>query len=65
MKQQGDIAVVGLAVMGQNLLLNMDEHGYTVVAYNRDNEFAGNIEKCVKMGKRVIGAHTIEEIGRA
>ena len=65
MKQQGDIAVVGLAVMGQNLLLNMDEHGYTVVAYNRDDEFAGNIEKCVKMGKRVIGAHTIEEMTAA
>lgn len=65
MEKKGDIAVVGLAVMGQNLLLNMDEHGYTVVAYNRDDEFAGNIEKCVKMGKRVIGAHTIEEMTAA
>jgi 6-phosphogluconate dehydrogenase len=65
MEKKGDIAVVGLAVMGQNLLLNMDEHGYTVVAYNRDDEFAGNIEKCVKMGKRVIGAHTIEDMTAA
>ena len=62
MAKQGDIAVVGLAVMGQNLILNMDDHGFAVVAYNRDDEFAANIEKCVKMGKQVIGAHTIEEM---
>ena len=31
----GDIAVIGLAVMGQNLILNMNDHGFTVVAYNR------------------------------
>jgi len=29
-----DIAVIGLAVMGQNLILNMDDHGHKVVAYN-------------------------------
>jgi len=61
-ERKGDIAVVGLAVMGQNLLLNMDDHGYTVVAYNRDDEFAANIDKCVSMGKRVIGARTIAEM---
>ncbi len=62
MEKRGDIAVVGLAVMGQNLILNMDDHGYSAVAYNRDDEFAVNIEKCVSMGKNVIGAHTIEEM---
>ena len=31
----GDIALIGLAVMGQNLVLNMNDHGFTVVAYNR------------------------------
>ena len=62
MDNKGDIAVIGLAVMGQNLLLNMDEHGYSVVAYNREDEFAGNIEKCVKQGKKVIGAHSIKEM---
>ena len=31
----GDIALIGLAVMGQNLILNMNDHGFTVVAYNR------------------------------
>jgi 6-phosphogluconate dehydrogenase len=62
MEPRGDIAMVGLAVMGQNLIFNMDDHGYTVVAYNRDDEFAGNVEKCVEQGKRVLGAHTVEEM---
>jgi 6-phosphogluconate dehydrogenase len=35
MSATGDIAVIGLAVMGQNLILNMNDHGFTVVAYNR------------------------------
>jgi len=35
MEPKGDIALIGLAVMGQNLILNMNDHGYTVVAYNR------------------------------
>ena len=35
MEPKGDIALIGLAVMGQNLILNMNDRGYTVVAYNR------------------------------
>ena len=35
MEPKADIALIGLAVMGQNLILNMNDHGYTVVAYNR------------------------------
>ncbi len=38
MEPQGDIALIGLAVMGQNLILNMNDHGFTVVAYNRTTE---------------------------
>ena len=57
MEPLGDIAMVGLAVMGQNLIFNMDDHGFTVVAYNRNDEFAGNIDKCVKQGRHVLGAH--------
>jgi 6-phosphogluconate dehydrogenase len=59
---QGDIAVIGLAVMGQNLILNMNDHGFTVVAYNRTtskvDEFLANEAK----GTRVLGAHTMEEM---
>ena len=42
MEPQADIALIGLAVMGQNLILNMDDHGFTVVAYNR---FARDIDR--------------------
>jgi len=58
----GDIAVIGLAVMGQNLILNLDDHGYTVVAFNRtvskvDDFLAGEAQ-----GTKVIGAHSVEEL---
>lgn len=33
--RKADIALIGLAVMGQNLILNMDSHGFVVCAYNR------------------------------
>jgi 6-phosphogluconate dehydrogenase len=62
MEPQGDIALIGLAVMGQNLILNMNDHGFTVVAYNRTvskvDEFLANEAK----GTKVQGAHSIEEM---
>src|SRR5690242_4685305 len=58
----GDIAVIGMAVMGQNLILNMDDHGYTVVAFNRTvskvDAFLANQAKDTK----VIGARSVEEM---
>lgn len=62
MEPKADIAVIGLAVMGQNLILNMNDHGFTVAAFNRTvskvDEF---LEKEAK-GTNVIGAHSIEEL---
>src|SRR6202451_4146756 len=62
METQADIAVIGLAVMGQNLILNMNDHGFTVVAYNRTvakvDEFLAKEAK----GTKVIGAHSIAEM---
>ena len=62
MEPKGDIALIGLAVMGQNLILNMNDHGYTVVAYNRTvakvDEFVNKEAK----GTKVIAAHSIEEM---
>ena len=62
MEAKADIALIGLAVMGQNLILNMNDHGFTVVAFNRTvskvDEFLANEAK----GTRVIGAHSIEEM---
>ena len=62
MEPKADIAVIGLAVMGQNLILNMNDHGFTVVAFNRTvskvDEFSNNEAK----GTQVIGAHSLEEM---
>ncbi|MDF2694120.1 MAG: hypothetical protein K0S65_2503, partial [Labilithrix sp.] len=62
METQGDIALIGLAVMGQNLILNMNDHGFTVVAYNRTvakvDEFLAKEAK----GTKVIGAHSIPDM---
>jgi 6-phosphogluconate dehydrogenase len=62
MEKKADIAVIGLAVMGQNLILNMNDHGYTVVAFNRTiskvDDFLSNAAK----GTNVIGAHSLKEM---
>ncbi|HZY73638.1 MAG TPA: decarboxylating NADP(+)-dependent phosphogluconate dehydrogenase [Edaphobacter sp.] len=57
-----DIGLIGLAVMGQNLVLNMNDHGYKVAVFNRTvskvDEFINNEAK----GTEVVGAHSIEEM---
>src|ERR1051326_8167963 len=62
MEPKADIALIGLAVMGQNLILNMNDHQFTVVAFNRTvakvDEFIAKEAK----GTNVIGAHSIEEM---
>jgi 6-phosphogluconate dehydrogenase len=62
MEPKADIALIGLAVMGQNLILNMNDHGFTVVAFNRTvskvDDFLANAAK----GTNVVGAHSIEEM---
>jgi 6-phosphogluconate dehydrogenase len=62
-QQKGDIALIGLAVMGQNLIMNMNDHGYTVVAYNRTvskvDEF---VNDAAKGRQTIIPARSIEEM---
>lgn len=62
MEKKADIAVIGLAVMGQNLILNMNDHGYTVVAFNRTVSKVDDFLKNAAKGTNVIGAHSIEEM---
>jgi 6-phosphogluconate dehydrogenase len=62
MEPTGDIALIGLAVMGQNLILNMNDHGYTVVAYNRTTSKVDDFLANEAKGTRVQGAHSIEEM---
>jgi 6-phosphogluconate dehydrogenase len=57
-----DIGLIGLAVMGENLVLNMESHGYQVAVFNRtlarvDAFLAGRAK-----GKRIIGCHTVTEL---
>ena len=61
MEPKGDIALIGLAVMGQNLILNMNDHGYTVVAYNRTVEKVDQFLANEAKGTKVIGARSIQE----
>jgi len=62
MDAQADIALIGLAVMGQNLILNMNDHGFTVVAYNRTVEKVDHFLANEAKGTKVIGAHSIKEM---
>jgi len=62
MEPQGDIALIGLAVMGRNLILNMNDHGFTVVAHNRTAERVDEFLKGEAKNTNIIGAHTIPEM---
>src|SRR5262249_22084165 len=57
-----DIGLIGLAVMGENLVLNMESKGYSVAVFNRtlarvDAFVAGRAK-----GKRILGCHSVEEL---
>ncbi|MEO8428893.1 MAG: NAD(P)-binding domain-containing protein, partial [Verrucomicrobiota bacterium] len=62
MEPTADIGLIGLAVMGQNLILNMNDHGFTVVAYNRTISKVDEFLNKEAKGTKVIGAHSIEEL---
>ncbi|SCU98540.1 LAMI_0F15170g1_1 [Lachancea mirantina] len=59
---KGDIGLIGLAVMGQNLILNAADHGYTVVAYNRTVSKVDHFMANEAKGKSIIGAHSVKEL---
>ncbi|OCA82054.1 NADP-dependent phosphogluconate dehydrogenase [Pseudobacillus wudalianchiensis] len=58
-KQQ--VGVIGLAVMGKNLALNIESRGYSVAVYNRSPEKTEEFLKTEAAGKKFIGAYTVEE----
>ena len=62
MANKSDIGLIGLAVMGENLVLNMESKGFTVSVFNRtlarvDNFIAGRAA-----GKNIVGTHSLEEL---
>ncbi len=61
MKKLADIGLIGLAVMGENLVLNMERNGFTVAVYNRTVEKVDKFISGRGKGKNFIGTHSIEE----
>lgn len=62
MTKSADIGLIGLAVMGENLVLNMESKGFTVAVFNRTVEKVDKFISGRGAGKNFIGAHSIEEL---
>lgn len=62
MSVKGDIGVIGLAVMGQNLILNMNDHGFKVVAYNRTTSKVDDFLQGAAKGTNIIGAYSLQDL---
>jgi len=62
MSASADIAVIGLAVMGQNLILNMNDHGFKVVAYNRTYKKTSDFLEGTARDTAIIGADSLESL---
>jgi len=61
-QETADIGLVGLAVMGQNLVLNMEDHGYEVAVYNRTRQKTDAFLAGPAKGRRIVGAASLEEL---
>ncbi|OJU80188.1 MAG: phosphogluconate dehydrogenase (NADP(+)-dependent, decarboxylating) [Chlamydia sp. 32-24] len=61
MEAQADIGLIGLAVMGQNLALNMNDHGFTVAVYNRTVSKVDEFLEGPAKGSKIIPTHSLEE----
>jgi 6-phosphogluconate dehydrogenase len=61
-KAQADIGLIGLAVMGQNLVLNMADHGFTVAVFNRTVAKVDAFINREAAGSSVIGTHSVAEL---
>ena len=60
MSQKSDFGLIGLAVMGQNLVLNVESRGFQVSVYNRTTSVTDEFV-AKHPGKKLVGAHTLEE----
>ena len=59
---KADIGLIGLAVMGENLVMNMESKGFTVAVYNRTVEKVDSFVNGRAKGKYIIGCHSLEEL---
>lgn len=62
MKEKADIGLIGLAVMGENLVLNMERKGYTVAVFNRTVDKVDAFVNGRGKGKNFIGTHSLPEL---
>jgi 6-phosphogluconate dehydrogenase len=60
--EQCDLGLIGLAVMGQNLVLNMNDHGYKIAVYNRTISKVDQFLENEAKGTQVVGTHSLEEL---
>lgn len=59
---KADIGLIGLAVMGENLVLNLESKGYSVAVYNRSTDKVDSFVEGRAKGKRIIGTYSLEEL---
>src|SRR5260221_130719 len=57
-----DIGLIGLAVMGENLALNIESRGYRVAVFNRTTSVVDAFIEGRAKGKRFVGCHSVEEL---
>jgi 6-phosphogluconate dehydrogenase len=62
MMEKCDIGLIGLAVMGQNLVLNMNDHGYKVAVFNRTVSKVDEFINGTAKGTEIVGTYSIEEL---
>jgi 6-phosphogluconate dehydrogenase len=62
MTTKADIGLVGLAVMGENLILNMESHGFTVACFNRTLSKVDDFINGRGKGKKLVGCHSVQEL---
>ncbi len=62
MSANADLGLIGLAVMGQNLVLNMNDHGFTIAVFNRTTAVTEEFLAGPARGTRVIGTNSVEEL---
>ncbi|MDE1161222.1 MAG: decarboxylating NADP(+)-dependent phosphogluconate dehydrogenase [Acidobacteriaceae bacterium] len=62
MNKSCDIGLIGLAVMGQNLVLNMNDHGFKVAVFNRTTAKVDEFLAEEAKGTEVVGCHSVEEL---
>ena len=61
MEEQADVGLIGLAVMGQNLAMNMNDHGYIVAAYNRTTQKVDEFMNDAAKGSNIVPCHSVED----